>query len=65
MVSAVGFDDGFLSVNIELITVVSTRNIPDISLVPVALPTTVYSIGVPFNVNSNYPASLTGTLKIT
>lgn len=47
MVNAVGLDDGFLTVNIELITVVSTRNIPEISLVPVALPTTVYSSEAP------------------
>ena len=62
-VRAVVFPDGFLTVNIELTMAVSTRNIPEISLVPVALPATVYSKGNPFNVNSNYPASETRTLK--
>ena len=63
IVSAAAFPVGFLTVNIELIVVVSTRNIPEISLVPVALPTTVYASGAPFKVNSNCPASETGTLK--
>ena len=32
---------GVLTVNTEFVIVVSTRNIPEISIVPVALPTTV------------------------
>lgn len=65
IVRAAAFPAGFLTVNTELIVVVSTRNMPEISLVPVTLPTTVYSKGTSFNVNSNCPASETGTLKNT
>ncbi len=35
----------------------------DTGLVLVALPTTLYSSGSPFNVSSNCPASEIGTLK--
>lgn len=65
IVSAVEFSLGFLTIKIELVDVVSIRNIPIISLVPVVLPTTVYSNGSSFKVNSNLPASETGTLKKT
>ena len=65
IVRVAAFPAVFLTVNTELIVVVSTRNIPEISLVLVALPTTVYSKGTIFNVNSNCPASETGTLKNT
>ena len=41
IVKAVGFPAGFLTVNTESIVVVSIRNIPEMSLVPVAQPTTV------------------------
>ena len=41
IVRAAALPAGFLTVNTEFIVVVSTRNIPEILLVPVTLPTTV------------------------
>ena len=61
IVSAVALPEGFLTVKIELIVVVVTIVISMIWLVPVALPTTVYSKSAPFNVNINWPASSTPT----
>lgn len=56
IVSAVELSAGFLTVKTELIVVVVKIANPIIWLVPVALPTTVYASGAPFNVNSNCPA---------
>lgn len=61
IVKVVGLPAGFLTVSIELIDVVSIIDIPTIWSVPVALPTTVFSIAAPFKVNSNCPASVTET----
>lgn len=61
IVSAVELAAGFLTVKTELIVVVVRIANPIIGLVPVALPTTVYASGAPFNVNSNCPASVTPT----
>ena len=41
IVRAAALPAGFLTVNTEFVRVVSTRNIPEISLVPAVLPTTV------------------------
>jgi len=48
IVSAAAFPAGFLTVKIELITVVVTIAIPIISEAPVARPETVYSKSAPF-----------------
>lgn len=65
IVSAVELSAGFLTVKIELIEVVVKIANPIIWLVPVVLPTTVYDNGAPFNVNSNWPASVTPTWNNT
>ena len=41
IVRAAALPAGFITVNTEFVRVVSTRNIPEISLVPAVLPTTV------------------------
>jgi len=64
IVSAVALSAGFLTVKTELIVVVIITN-PIIWLVHVALPTTVYANGAPFNVNCNWPASVTLTWNKT
>jgi len=53
IVSAAALPAGFLTVRIELMTVVVTIAIPIICEAPVALPTTVYSQSSPFKVNIN------------
>ena len=53
IVRAVALSAGFRTVKMELIEVVVIIAIPIIWLIPVALPTTVYSRGAPFSVNNN------------
>ena len=57
IVSAVALPAGFLTVNIEFVSVVIIIAVSMICEVPVALPTTVYSKSSPFKVNNNCPAS--------
>lgn len=61
IVNAAALPAGFRTVRIEFTAVVATMDIPTICEAPVALPTTVYIKSSPFNVNINYPASVTLT----
>lgn len=55
IVNAAALPAGFLTVKTELTDVVSTKAIPTICNVPVALPATVYDKSAPLSVNNNWP----------